>query len=141
MKEDEMVRWHHEHNGHEFEQNSGKTGRPGMLQSVRPQRDGHTTEQMNNEKSAAVGCHLPNQRATSWIHKTLGGRRIRRNPWGAAYAWRQQRDMATEDGLPGRPGRVHCPQRGDTRAHGSRRAGSEPSAFPSSDRPRLNLLF
>ena len=33
MTEDEMVRWHHRLNGHEFEQTLRRTGKPGMLQS------------------------------------------------------------------------------------------------------------
>jgi len=34
--EDEMVVWHHQRNGHEFEQAQGdsKGGKPGMLQSM-----------------------------------------------------------------------------------------------------------
>ena len=42
--EDEMVGWHHQFNGHEFEQtlgNSEDTGKLGMLQSNRSQRVGH----------------------------------------------------------------------------------------------------
>ena len=38
-----MVGWHHQLNGHEFEQALGvgaKTGRPGMLQSMGSQRVG-----------------------------------------------------------------------------------------------------
>ena len=37
-----MVAWHHQLNGHEFEQALGAwTGRPGMLQSMGLQRVGH----------------------------------------------------------------------------------------------------
>jgi len=34
MTEDEMVGWHHQFNGHDFEQTPGRlwTGKPGMLQ-------------------------------------------------------------------------------------------------------------
>ena len=43
--EDEMVGWHHQLNGHEFERAPGdsekKTGKPGMLQSMGPQRVRH----------------------------------------------------------------------------------------------------
>ena len=42
--DDETVGWHHQLNGHEFEQtlgDSGRTGKPGMLQSMGLQRVGH----------------------------------------------------------------------------------------------------
>ena len=41
--EDEMVGWHHQLNGHEFEQalGVGDAGKPGMLQSMGMQRVGH----------------------------------------------------------------------------------------------------
>ena len=51
MTEDEMVGWHHQLNGHEFEQalgdSEGQSGLPGMLQSMRLQRIRHNlaTEQ------------------------------------------------------------------------------------------------
>ena len=47
--EDEMVGWHHQLNGHEFEKTGRwwRTGKPGILQSMRSQRVGHdwATEQ------------------------------------------------------------------------------------------------
>ena len=42
--EDEMVGWHHRLDGHEFESTPGVgwwAGRPGVLQSIGPQRVGH----------------------------------------------------------------------------------------------------
>ena len=41
--EDEMVGWHHQLNGHEFEQECANpmTGKPGMLQSMGSQRGRH----------------------------------------------------------------------------------------------------
>ena len=50
MAEDEMVRQHHQLNGHEFEQTPGKqwsTEEPDVLQSIAMQRVGHNlaTEQ------------------------------------------------------------------------------------------------
>ena len=43
MTEDEMVGWHHQLDGHEFVQAPvvGRTGKPGVLQSVGSQRVGH----------------------------------------------------------------------------------------------------
>ena len=43
MTEDEMVRWHHQLNGHEFEQTlrDGEGQTPSMLQSMGSQRVGH----------------------------------------------------------------------------------------------------
>ena len=44
LGEDEMVGWHHQLNGREFEQAPGVghgTGKPGVLQSIRLQRVGH----------------------------------------------------------------------------------------------------
>ena len=42
MTEDEMVGWHHQLDGHGFEQALGNDeGRPGMLQSLGLQRVGH----------------------------------------------------------------------------------------------------
>ena len=40
MTGDEMVEWHHQLNGHEFEQAPGD-GKPGVLQSIGSQRVGH----------------------------------------------------------------------------------------------------
>ena len=42
--EDEMVGWHHQLDGHDFEQTPGvgdKTGRPGVLRSMELQRVRH----------------------------------------------------------------------------------------------------
>ena len=38
-----MVGWHHQLNGYEFEQTQGDSegGKPGVLQSVQPQKVGH----------------------------------------------------------------------------------------------------
>ena len=42
MTEDEMVGWHHQLDGHEFEQALGVgDGQPSMLQSMGSQRVGH----------------------------------------------------------------------------------------------------
>ena len=47
MTEDEMVGWHHRLDGHVFEQTPGdeghgRTGKPGVLQSMGSQRVGHS---------------------------------------------------------------------------------------------------
>ena len=49
MTEDEMVGWHHQLNGHDFEQTMGDSegqGKPGVLQSMGLQRVGH--DRVNN---------------------------------------------------------------------------------------------
>ena len=38
MTEDDMVEWHHRLSGWEFEQTPGRTGKPGVLQSMGSQR-------------------------------------------------------------------------------------------------------
>ena len=52
MTEDEMVGWHHRHNGHEFEQTPGDSDGQGGLVCCNPW--GHTesdmTERRNNNK-------------------------------------------------------------------------------------------
>ena len=47
MKEDEMVEWHHQHDGHEFEQSSGDSEGQGILACYSP-RD--CKEKLNNSK-------------------------------------------------------------------------------------------
>ena len=51
VAEDEMVRWHHQINGHEFEQILEDSEEHGMLQSMGSQRDRHNleTEQDRNK--------------------------------------------------------------------------------------------
>ena len=44
MTEDEMVGWHHQFNGHKFEEtpgDGGGTGKTDVLQSIRSQKVGH----------------------------------------------------------------------------------------------------
>ena len=52
MTEDEMVGWHHQFNGHEFEQAPGDSEGQGSLACCNP--EGHkksdTNEQLNNNK-------------------------------------------------------------------------------------------
>ena len=50
--EDEMVGWHHRLSRHEFEQARGRTGKPGMLQSMGSQRVAHNwvTEQQQDRR-------------------------------------------------------------------------------------------
>ena len=47
--EDEMVEWHHRFNGHEFEQppRDGRTGKPGVLQSM-GRKESDTSKRSNN---------------------------------------------------------------------------------------------
>ena len=54
VTEDEIIGWHHQLNGHEFEQAPGYgegTGKPGMLQSMGSQRVGHDCQLNNNMES------------------------------------------------------------------------------------------
>ena len=56
VTEDEMIAWHHQLNGQEFEQAPGdgeRTWKLGMLQSIGSQRDGHdwATEQQQEQHS------------------------------------------------------------------------------------------
>ena len=62
MTEDKMVGWHHQLNGHKFEQAPGlwwRTGKPGMLQSMKLWRVGHdwaTEQQMFTELIGLIVC-------------------------------------------------------------------------------------
>ena len=49
-----MVRWHHCHNGHEFEQTPGDSGGQGSLLCCSPwdHKESDTTEQLNNDKNS-----------------------------------------------------------------------------------------
>ena len=49
MTEDEMVRWHHQHNGHEFGQAPGAGDGQGSLVCCRPwsHKESDTTERLN----------------------------------------------------------------------------------------------
>ena len=50
VAEDEIVGWHHRHNGHEFEQTPGEKGGQRSLASCSPWglKELNTTEQLNN---------------------------------------------------------------------------------------------
>ena len=52
MTEDEMIRWHHELSGHEFEQTLGDSEGQGSLGCCSPWgcKESDTTEQLNNNK-------------------------------------------------------------------------------------------
>ena len=52
MTEDEMVGWHHQLNGHEFEQTPGDSEGQGSLACCSPwgRRESDMTEQLNNSK-------------------------------------------------------------------------------------------
>ena len=63
-RQDEMVGWHHQLSGQEFEQALGDgegTGKPGMLQSVGSQRVGHdlATEQQYTDKVCVCVYSVP----------------------------------------------------------------------------------
>ena len=57
MTEDEMVGWHHQLNGHEFDQAPGDNeGKPGVLQFI-GLKESHTTERLNSNKSLQEASH------------------------------------------------------------------------------------
>ena len=97
MTEDEMVGWHHRLDGHEFEQTpgdegQGRTGKPGVLQSVGSQRVGHSwttakvTEWENRELEIMFlqpPPYLPVGR--QWLHSFTKSHGF---PWAALpYSW------------------------------------------------------
>ena len=51
MTEDEIVQWHHQLNGHEFEQTLGDSGGQGSLVCCRSwgHKESDTTERLNNQ--------------------------------------------------------------------------------------------
>ena len=59
MRENEMVRWHHQLNGPEFEQALGDGEGQGSLVQCRPwgHKELETTEQLNNNNNHCVNIH------------------------------------------------------------------------------------
>ena len=74
MTEDEMVRWHHRLNGHEFEQSLGDSEGQGSLVCYSPwvHKESETTDQLNNfyhiviisKRSSLFSTHM-----TCWINQ------------------------------------------------------------------------
>ena len=62
MTENEMIRWHLQFNGREFEQalgdSEGPTGTPGVPQSMGPQRVGHDLVTEQQQQSSLVDSKL-----------------------------------------------------------------------------------
>ena len=60
MTEDEMVGWHHQLNGHEFEQTLGDSEGQGSLACYSPWncKESDTTEQLNNNNKAFLKSKL-----------------------------------------------------------------------------------
>ena len=56
MTEDEMIGWHHQLNGHEFEQALGDGEGQGGLACCSPwgHKESDTTEQLNNHESSLI---------------------------------------------------------------------------------------
>ena len=73
-----MVGWHHQLNGHEFEQTLGDSVGQGSLVCCSPwgHKELDVTEQLNNNHNlkddSAVGVHLSR---TQWLLAPLGGHR------------------------------------------------------------------
>ena len=59
MTEDEMVGWHHQLNGHEFEQTPGDSGGQRSLACYSPWdcKDSDTTEQLNNNNMQSTSTN------------------------------------------------------------------------------------
>ena len=68
MTEDEMVGWHHQLNGHEFEQSPGDEGQ-GSLVCCSPWgcKQSDMTEQLNNHDSWVSVCDLHQVVCTSLV--------------------------------------------------------------------------
>ena len=64
MTEDEMVGWHHQFNGHEFEQTPGDSEGQGTLVCCNPWgcKESDTTERLNNKTNIILDIVLQNQR-------------------------------------------------------------------------------
>ena len=84
MTEEEMVGWHHQFTGHEFEQAQGVGEGQGSLVCCSPwgQKDLDTTEHLNNSNvvlgkttvvgiSSVLGSHLPPLTHTNLVHLVL----------------------------------------------------------------------
>ena len=59
MTEDGMVGWHHQLNGHKFEETPGDSKGQGSLACYSPRgcKESDTTEQLNNKKSTLTTEH------------------------------------------------------------------------------------
>ena len=62
MTEDEMVGWHHQLNGHEFEQTQGDSERQRSLACYSPwgHNESDTTQQLNNNNTKLKASNLLN---------------------------------------------------------------------------------
>ena len=60
MAEDEMVGWHHQFNGHEFEQALGESEGQGGLACCSPRgcKESDMIERLNNNSSVHIGAHF-----------------------------------------------------------------------------------
>ena len=69
MTEDEMVGWHHRHNGHEFEQTPGDGEWQGSLACCSPlgRKESDTTEWLNKNNSAITKCNRQTSKIVSWF--------------------------------------------------------------------------
>ena len=73
MTEDEMVGWHHQLNGHEFEQTLGDREGQGSLACCSPwsHKESDTTQQLNNNNTLETDPPVVN--GTSWMTARRGG--------------------------------------------------------------------
>ena len=70
MTEDKMVEWHHQLNGHEFEQVPEDSEGQGSLACCSPQdhRESDMTEQLNSHSEPSVNCFFRRCVSLGWLH-------------------------------------------------------------------------
>ena len=74
MTEDEVVEWHHQFNGHEFEKTPGGGEGQGGLACCSPWgcQESDTTEQLNNDSNLSGGQCLQQGRLCIWGGRVYG---------------------------------------------------------------------
>jgi len=89
--EDEMVGWHHRLSRHEFEQAPGRTGKPGVLQSMGLQRVAHNwvTEQQQDRRRDQRNkwCEQEGSPGSLWKLWTLPWSRVLCGDFRSTWRW------------------------------------------------------
>ena len=102
MTEDEMIGWHHQLNGREFEQVPADSEGQGSLASCSPWglKESDTSEQLNNNPGTRS---IVNHRDACSIHLCWEKQTVERLPLGDKQSRRPgQREVQTEERRPGR---------------------------------------